>query len=130
MADIEFNSAVPVLPSLDIEASVSFYKESLGFSLAFQYPDYAGVQRGPVQVHFWRCEDPAIPKMTSCRINLRGVDALYKVAQVQGVVHPNGPLATSPGAFGNSPLWISTETRLYLQNRATLPPNKALEQTS
>lgn len=99
MADVDFSSAIPVLPSLDIDASVSFYKEKLGFSLAFQYPDYAGVQRGPVQIHFWRCQDPAIPKMTSCRINLRGVDALYEAAQQQGVVHPNGSLSDKPWGF-------------------------------
>ena len=99
MTAIEFNSAVPVLPVLDLAKSVTFYEEKLGFSLAFQYPNYAGVQRGPVQVHFWLCDDPAIPKMTSCRINLRGVDALHEQAHAHGVVHPNGPLSDKPWGF-------------------------------
>jgi catechol 2,3-dioxygenase-like lactoylglutathione lyase family enzyme len=99
MASIEFRAAVPVLPALDIEASVSFYQEKLGFTVAFRYPDYAGVQRGPVQIHFWRCKDPEIPKMTSCRINLLGVDAFYESVQKHGVVHPSGPLGDKPWGF-------------------------------
>jgi catechol 2,3-dioxygenase-like lactoylglutathione lyase family enzyme len=62
MADIQFSSVIPVLPSIDIEASVNFYRNKLGFSLAFQYPEYAGVEAGPVQIHFWHCEDPEIPR--------------------------------------------------------------------
>jgi len=99
MATIEFDSAIPVLPALDVEASVAFYQQKLGFALAFRYPDYAGVQRGSVQIHLWRCEDPEIPKMTSCRINLRGVESLYEEIRSQGAVHPNGPLADKPWGF-------------------------------
>jgi catechol 2,3-dioxygenase-like lactoylglutathione lyase family enzyme len=99
MASIELDSAVPVLPSLDIDASVSFFREKLGFSLAFQYPDYAGVERGSVQIHFWHCGDPSIPKVTSCRVHLRGVDALHEEVKGQGVVHPNGPLSDKPWGF-------------------------------
>ena len=99
MADVQFSSAIPVLPASDIEASVAFYQAKLGFSLAFQYPEYAGVQCGSVQIHFWHCADPEIPKVSSCRVNVLGVDALYQEAQKQGVVHPNGPLEDKPWGF-------------------------------
>jgi catechol 2,3-dioxygenase-like lactoylglutathione lyase family enzyme len=93
---IEVLSAIPVLPALDIEKTIAFYREKLGFELAFQYPDYAGLRYGPVEVHFWHCEDPAIPGVSSCRIHVRGVDAIYAQARKQGVVHPNGPLEDKP----------------------------------
>ena len=99
MADVEFSSAIPVLPASDIEESVTFYQSKLGFSLAFQYPQYAGVQAGPIQIHFWHCEDLEIPKSTSCRVNVMGVDALYQEALKQGVVHPNGPIENKPWGF-------------------------------
>jgi catechol 2,3-dioxygenase-like lactoylglutathione lyase family enzyme len=96
MAGFEALAAIPVLPALDIEKGIAFYRDKLGFSLAFQYPDYAGLKLGAVEVHLWRCEDPALPGMTSCRIHVRGVDALYEQAKQQGVVHPNGPLEDKP----------------------------------
>ncbi len=99
MTVIEFGSAVPVLSALDIDESISFYRDKLGFSLAFRYPDYAGIQRGSVQLHFWLCADPRIPRMTSCRINLRGIDSFYEKARKQGVVHPNDPLTDKPWGF-------------------------------
>jgi uncharacterized glyoxalase superfamily protein PhnB len=99
MAVVEFTSAIPVLPASDIEASVAFYRDKLGFSLAFQYPEYAGVEFGPVQIHFCHCDDPEIAKATSCRVNVIEVDALYEEAKKQGVVHPNRPLENKPWGF-------------------------------
>lgn len=99
MADIQFRSAIPVLPAIDIEASVDFYQNKLGFSLAFQYPEYAGVEVGPIQIHFWHCKDPEIPKASNCRVHLLGVDALYQEAIQQRVVHPNGPIEDKPWGF-------------------------------
>jgi hypothetical protein len=96
MASVEILSAIPVLPALDLEKTIAFYRDKLSFGLAFQYGDYAGLQYGPVEIHFWHCEDPAIPAVTSCRINVRGVDAIYEQAKKQGVVHPNGALEDKP----------------------------------
>ena len=99
MAVVEFTSAIPVLPASDIEASVAFYRDKLGFSLAFQYPEYAGVEFGPVQIHSSHCDDPEIAKSTSCRVNVLEVDALYEKAKKQGLVHPNGALEDKPWGF-------------------------------
>ena len=99
MGRTEMHAAVPVLPSLDIEATLAFYAEKLGFATAFQYPGYAGVERDGVQIHFWRCEDPGLPGMSSCRVHLAGVDALYEEVQAHGVVHPNGPLSDKEWGF-------------------------------
>ena len=92
----ELVSAVPVLPALDIGESVSFYEKRLGFACEFRYDDYAGLERDGIQIHLWRCEDPRIPQNTSCRINVRGIDALYAEYESQRVIHPNGALTTKP----------------------------------
>lgn len=89
------DSAVPKLASLNIERSLAFFAR-LGFSKAATYPDYGIVQRDGVQIHFWLCNDPQVPRATGCRINVEGIDALYTQFSAEGVIHPNDPLATKP----------------------------------
>ena len=88
--------AVPVLASLDIEATQRFYAEKMGFAAVARYPDYGIVARDDVQIHFWLTDDADIPKATSCRIDVTGVDQLYEEMSASGVVHPNGPLRDQP----------------------------------
>ena len=87
--------AVPVLPSLDIEGSVRFFVDKLGFSEPFHYGDpvrYGGVERDGVKVHFITVEDKMVCEWTVCRIYVEGIEGIYAEAQSAGVVHPNGPL--------------------------------------
>ena len=88
--------AIPVLASLDLEATQRFYAERMGFDPLFTYPDYAISGRDGVQVHFWLTDDAAVPKQTSCRIDVNGIDALYEEMSEAGVVHPNGALCEQP----------------------------------
>ena len=88
--------AIPVLASLDIEATLRFYAERMKFVAVARYPDYGIVARGDVQIHFWLTDDAEIPKATSCRIDVVGVNELYQEMSASGVVHPNGPLIEQP----------------------------------
>lgn len=88
--------AIPVLASLDLEATQRFYAERLGFDPLFTYPDYAISGRDGVQLHFSLTDNPDIPRSTSCRIDVAGVEALYHEMQAAGVVHPNAPLCEQP----------------------------------
>ena len=88
--------AIPVLASLDLEATQRFYAERLGFDPLFAYPDYAISGREGVQIHFWLTDDVAIPKSTSCRIDVTGIEMLYDEMRAAGVVHPNAPLREQP----------------------------------
>ena len=99
MANPELGFAIPVLPALDIEAAVAFYREKLGFEAVFQYPEYAGLARDGVQIHLWHCEDPVIPNSTSCRVQVTGVDGLHAELEPRGVVHPNGGLEDKPWGY-------------------------------
>jgi catechol 2,3-dioxygenase-like lactoylglutathione lyase family enzyme len=91
--------AVPVLASLDIEATLRFYAERMGFETVARYPDHGIVARDDVEIHFWLTDDADIPKATSCRIDVAGVDQLYEEMSGSGVVHPNGPLTEQPWGF-------------------------------
>ena len=88
--------AVPVLPSLDLEATLRFYAGKLGFEPVSRYPDYAICARDGVQLHFWLTDDPELPKQTSCRLDVTGIEPLYEEMTAAGVVHPNGPLREQP----------------------------------
>ena len=88
--------AIPVLASLDLEATQRFYAERMGFDPLFTYPDYAISGRDGVQLHFWLTDDAEVPKLTSCRVDVIGIHALYDEMREAGVVHPNGALCEQP----------------------------------
>lgn len=85
-----------MLASLDIDATVRFYEERLGFRTVATYADHAIVDRDGVRLHFVLTDDPEVPKATSCRIDVVGIDALADEMTAAGVVHPNALLAERP----------------------------------
>src|SRR5712691_6121837 len=91
-----FKNAVPKQAAHDIFKAVEFYEQKLGFARTFVLDDYAGVARGPVEIHLWRCDDRYIAQNTACRVNVEGIEALYEEYRLSGVIHPNGALAMKP----------------------------------
>jgi catechol 2,3-dioxygenase-like lactoylglutathione lyase family enzyme len=91
--------AIPVLPSLDVARTVAWYADRLGFRARFATDDYAGVARDGVQIHFWKCADPSVAKVTSCRVEVTGIDPLYDELRRKDAIHPNGALETKPWGF-------------------------------
>jgi len=93
-------AATPVLASLDIERSVGFFVEKLDFETIHAIQgQYGIVRKGPVGIHFWACSDPAIPRATSCRIEVLGIDGLFRTCEALGIVHPHAALELKP--WGN-----------------------------
>jgi len=95
-ADGHLKRGIPILASLDLEATQRFYSERFGFTARSNYPDYAIVERDEVEIHFWLTDDPAIPKQTACYVRVTSIDSLYAEYLAKGVVHPNGPLTDKP----------------------------------
>ncbi len=90
-------SAAPVLASLNIERTVSFYCSRLGFSRVYVEPGVWGiVSRDAVQIHFWPCSERHIAENTSCRVYVAGIDQFFAELEPQGVIHPNAPLENKP----------------------------------
>ncbi len=98
LAATAFEHATPVLPALDLAQALDFYERRLGWRKVFCFPElgYAGLERNGATLHLWKCDDPEIPRNSSCRFRVRGVDALYAEYQAAGVVHPNGALELKP----------------------------------
>lgn len=97
MNDTDFVAAIPVLASLDIQRSVEFFASKLGFTIEYASQGaYGIVSRGSITIHFWACSDPAIASATGCRVSVRNVESMYAHCLSQEIVHPNGPLHTTP----------------------------------
>jgi len=109
----KFISAIPTLPSSDIERTARFFAETLGFAVVHQEPEFAVVKREHVEVHLWLAGDdtwkskPTSPPVcsgaesfiagtASCRIQVAGISELYRALEPEGVVHPNGKLQDKP----------------------------------
>jgi catechol 2,3-dioxygenase-like lactoylglutathione lyase family enzyme len=91
------NGAAPVLASLDIERTISFYCSRLGFKRVYVAPGAWGIVAcDNVQIHFWPCPERQIAENTSCRVYVAGIDELFIELDAQGVIHPNAPLQNRP----------------------------------
>jgi catechol 2,3-dioxygenase-like lactoylglutathione lyase family enzyme len=104
-------SAVPTLPSADLERSVEFYRDLLGFEVAHRDDGLAVLRRDAVTLNLWGATDEAwrtrmdaqkpvangaesfIAGTASCRIGVEGVEELFEACVAHDIVHPNGALA-------------------------------------
>jgi uncharacterized glyoxalase superfamily protein PhnB len=92
-------NVVPLIPARDIEESIAFYRDRIGFELVFRDAEpanYAGIRRDEVSLHLYANGDRYLAENASLRIAVDDVDALYADCRAAGCVHPNGALATRP----------------------------------
>lgn len=78
-------STIPVLASLDIDASIAFYADYLGFAAAARHDDYAIVRRDGCEIHFWLCSERNIAENTSCYVRVANAQELYEEFSRKGV---------------------------------------------
>jgi catechol 2,3-dioxygenase-like lactoylglutathione lyase family enzyme len=74
---------LPILPSLDIAATRDFYRTFLGFTdVVYEDPDYLIMRRdfagSPMELHFWRADDPSLCERSAIYIRGGGIDALHQ----------------------------------------------------
>lgn len=99
MSDTRLLLTIPVLPVLSVEETLAFYEGRLGFRRYIDSKEYAAVELDGLQVHFWLCNDPNLPRNSSCRINVAGVDALYGRFLASGVVTGEDAPEEKPWGF-------------------------------
>lgn len=52
---------LPVLPSLDIDATLAFYRDKLGFAnVVYHAEDYLILRRDDMELDFWRTRDAGL----------------------------------------------------------------------
>jgi uncharacterized glyoxalase superfamily protein PhnB len=110
MSEPRLESAIPVLPVHDVPKAVAFYRERLGFAPRFEYGPYAGIARGPIEIHLDGSAPPAGP--VSARFAVTGIEGLYAELQKQGVIDPAEPLETKPWGLRQFSAFDSDGNRL------------------
>ena len=100
-----FQAVQPVLPVRDVDKSLRYYVERLGFQLAFRDrpgPEarYAAVRRDGVELHLQWHEEADFKGVEAGTLMLRFVvedpDALFEEYKDQGVFHERTRLADTP----------------------------------
>lgn len=98
-----FLAAVPALPVSDQPRAVAFLAQALGFTELTQDGDGLGIlRRDAVELHLWVPDGSApgaelsLAGTASSRIEVSGVEEVYRHCQRLGVVHPNAPLTVQP----------------------------------
>lgn len=101
--------AIPALPSSDMERSVAFHRDKLGFTVPYRQDGFAKLRRDAVEIHHWGATDETwrmrggsspivsgaesfIAGTASCRVGVEGVDELHRAVQPMGILHPNAQL--------------------------------------
>jgi catechol 2,3-dioxygenase-like lactoylglutathione lyase family enzyme len=119
----QIKSTVPVLASLDLQESVDFYTNQLGFKKVSQFDDYAIVSRDGAEIHFWLCDDRHIAGNTSCYIRAADTQALFRefpncgLAIQEPVVRP----------WGMKELYVIDPTSLHTTSLPGTGPMKFAE---
>lgn len=118
-AQPRFTDVHPVIPARDVEESIAFYTEKLGFSLLWVgatdengKPIYVGVGREGFRVHLQATVPGQSDAAPLIRIRTRDIDALYEEFSNAGVIHEAGRIADQP--------WGNREFGLYDPNNAGL----------
>jgi catechol 2,3-dioxygenase-like lactoylglutathione lyase family enzyme len=99
MASRWLRRAIPVLSAPDLTEAVTFYVQKLGCRQIIQSHVYAGVARDGIEIHFAKCADANLPKNSSCRVEVVGIDALYEELKPHGILHPHGDLVDRPWGY-------------------------------
>ncbi|MBR0652544.1 VOC family protein [Roseomonas terrae] len=75
---------IPILASLDIAETLTFYRDQLGFA-GEAWGDYALVRRDEMELHFWLAKDRIHPEHTACYIRGGQVPALFEEFSARNV---------------------------------------------
>jgi hypothetical protein len=75
---------IPVLASLDLDATQTFYETRLGFA-GERHGDYLILRRDRMEIHFWLTDNPMHPRNTSCYIRGGQVSALYEEYRARSI---------------------------------------------
>jgi catechol 2,3-dioxygenase-like lactoylglutathione lyase family enzyme len=96
------SSVTPQLLTLDLESSIRFYTDKLGFTVDFRYEDfYAGIRSGAYAIHLKEsdCPDPSVASVREAGhfhlyLGTEDVDALAEHLRAKGVVLIREPADT------------------------------------
>ena len=83
--------AVPILPSLNIKATIDFYEIKLGFK-GINLGNYAILKSGFAEIHFCLTTDKNKMQPASCFIYTDNVEDLYTFFAAKDLLSPSGQM--------------------------------------
>jgi len=106
--------SIPALPVQSIKTAAEFYKTKFGFTISYQDENFARLNRDDVEIHLWASFDESwknrvndlikapiksgaesfLAGTASCRIEVEGIDKLYKEYKKQGVLYNSSTVVT------------------------------------
>lgn len=103
---MRLSQAVPAMPVRDVETAAAYYRDRLGFTIAYRGDGFAKLNRDDVELHLWQADDEGwkdradftdepvctgaesfIAGTASCRIEVDDVDAFYLEIGAAGALH-------------------------------------------
>jgi catechol 2,3-dioxygenase-like lactoylglutathione lyase family enzyme len=78
-------NTIPVLASLDLNETVTFYTERLGFATQMHIDNYVIVGRDGSEIHFWLCNERHVAENTSCYVRVVDTQALFDEFKSRGL---------------------------------------------
>ena len=96
---MEISAAATVVPVTDLEASIQFFIETLGFKEEFRHDGYVGLERDNCLVHLSRAGNPntGSPGSASVYLFCDDVDSIHQNLIERGVSMPAEPQDYSYG---------------------------------
>lgn len=89
-----FSHAATVFHVTDMQQSLDFYQNALGFEATFTWEDpvsYAVLKRGDISIHLSKAENSSTPKGNSLYVFVHDVDAVYDEFIARGASIENPP---------------------------------------
>lgn len=83
--------AIPLLPALNLRATLDFYEHRLGFT-SINMGSYAIIKSGGAEIHFYLVTDPSAFHPSSCLIYTDNVEDLYTVFAGKDMLYPKGQI--------------------------------------
>lgn len=90
------SQAIPVLPTNNINGTIMFYENVLGFTGTDQGA-YAILKKGSIEIHFQLQADKQLCENSSCYIRVADVQCLYTEMAARGIIYPENKLLDLPG---------------------------------
>lgn len=90
MPEAKLGSAIPQLPTGNIETTAAFFESRLGFNIVANLPEHKHliVRRGAVEIHFWQAADEAVARalgsQSSCYVRVENIEPLFSELRERG----------------------------------------------
>ncbi|MBL0359251.1 MAG: hypothetical protein IPP72_21355 [Chitinophagaceae bacterium] len=86
-----FKNAIPVLPSMNLRATIDFYETRLGFA-GINLGNYATLQSGFATIHFYLVTDKSEFYPSICLICTDNLEDLYTNFAGKDMLYPSGKI--------------------------------------